>query len=146
MADANNPASFTSDNPNPIMGIAAVAARDSEHQSPTQIMGMNPRWPSTDAITSVVDIGDVLSGKGYYGGPMPLHSLHWGQYFSSDMHIFPSGKTPAFIVNPDPSGVMDAVADPQNMASGNGGKIWDWYRTTFRSAWQKATNPNNYKQ
>lgn len=142
----DSPADFTTGNPAPIMGVAAVHARDTEHDTPSQQAGWpNGHWPGVDTITSVVDIQDILSGSGYYGGPMPLHSIHWSNYFAQEWQNFPMGKTPAFVSNPDPTGVMAATSDSQNMGSGNSADYWSVMKTTFRNAWQKNWGPNNYK-
>ena len=130
----------------PIVGIAAVHARDTEHQQPTQILGQRPNWPRIDEISSIVDAGDIKSTTGYFGGSLPDHSQHWTDYLSSMWQMLPTGKASTFSVSPDPSNVPDIVSADQDAITGNGNDPWFTLRTTFAKMWNKGAAPATYKQ
>lgn len=157
------------------MDAAYVASRDTEHQVPSQKMSWpNGHWPQVDQITSVITAHDYVNPisvdggtnlgptaftrppkgsitsensatTGFFGGSIPNTSLHWQNFFTQEMAIPPTGNTPAFIANPDPVGVVDAVAHSQNGSSGNGGDFWSTLQTTFRGAWRNTVPNGSYK-
>jgi hypothetical protein len=130
----------------PIVGIAAIHVRDTEHQTPSQVAAWsNGKWPGVDAITTVVDAGEIQSTTGWYGGGLSPHSSHWNDFFSGDMFLPPQGKQQFFMRQPDPVGVVDAVSESQHLASANGPDTWGWFRTNFRGALDKIYPNNNYK-
>lgn len=130
----------------PIVGVAAVHVRDTEHQQPTQILGQRLKWPSMADITTVVDTADLKSSTGYYGGPLPDHSLHWNQYFSELWNYLPTGKEHTFNQPPDPTGVVAIVADDQQAVTGNSTDAWQTLRSSFARMWSKGSPPATYKQ
>lgn len=129
----------------PIVGVAQVHARDTEHDSPSQQIGMRPSWPKVNAITDVVDAAELQSTTGYYGGPMPDHSFHWNQYFSELWNILPSGGEQRFLSPPDPSQLTSMVAESQNMVTGNHTDPWENLQQTFSKMWRKGAPASTYK-
>jgi len=129
----------------PIVGVAAIAVRDTAHQTPTQVIGMNPNWPGSDTITSVVDAADMQSGTGYRGGPLPAHSMHWNDYFATTFLINPTGRSYRLNANADPSQIAGMMAQQQNLAGGNGETPWETLRTLLNNSWRKGSAPATYK-
>lgn len=129
----------------PVVGIAAVAARDTEHQSPSQVLGNRANWPSIDQISSVVDAADMKSSTGYFGGSLPDHSQHWSDYLNSMWQILPNGKQYSLTHNPDPTPVAGMISQDQNAATGNGENPWQTVMDNFAKMWRKGAPPSTYK-
>lgn len=111
--------------PNWNTGIAAVHARDTAHDTPSQ-RRVPGRFTRLDQITSVVgSIDPALDNPSIYGGDIPDHSIHWRNYFSGGWRGFPL-KTATDI--PNPANVLVAVAEPQNLVTTSGHNPWDWFR------------------
>jgi hypothetical protein len=128
-----------------IVGIAAVHARDTEHQQPTQMLGQRVNWPSMPNITSVVDAADNSATTGYMGGSLPDHSSHWSDYLNSMWQILPSGKQYAFTANPDPTPVAGMISQQQDQTVASGEDPWHTIMNNFGRMWRKGAPPSTYK-
>lgn len=129
----------------PIVGIAAVHTRDTEHQQPTQLLGQRMNWPSLPNITSVIDAADVSSTTGYMGGSLPDHSQHWSDYLNSMWQILPQGKQYALTANPDPTPVAGMISQDQNAVAASGENPWNTLMNNFGRMWTKGAPPSTYK-
>ena len=129
----------------PIVGIAAVHVRDTEHQQPTQVLGQRPNWPTIGQISSVVDAADLRSTTGYFGGDLPDHSQTWSDYLNSMWNIFPQGKGVALTHTPDPTPIAGMVAEDQNAATTSTENPWRTLQETFGRMWRKGAPPATYK-
>lgn len=129
----------------PVVGVAAIHVRDTEHQTPSQILGARLTWPNADRITTVVDAGDLSSTTGYYGGPMPEHSAHWNEYFTDLWQYLPTGKGQTFNQSPDPTRAAAWISADQDAVSGNGEDPWSILRNSFARMWTKGSAPATYK-
>jgi len=129
----------------PMVGIAAVHTRDTEHQQPTQILGQRPNWPSISQISSVVDAADIASTTGYVGGSLPDHSQSWTDYLTSMWQILPTGKAFAFATSPDPTPTAGLVAQDANAGSSSTENPWHTLTQNFGRMWRKGAPPATYK-
>jgi|SRR5215471_2481875 len=146
----SNPTPGTDSSPlptQPIVGIAAVHTRNTNF-TPSQLIGQRLAWPSPASITGTVDIAEtgIQSGGGFNGGPIPDHSSHWNDYFSSLWDILPTGKASGFTANPDPSQIHSLVSQDQNAATANNQNVWTTFQSSFAQMWRKGGPPGTYKQ
>jgi hypothetical protein len=130
----------------PIVGIAEIHARDTEHQQPTQMLGQRPNWPTIGQISSVIDAADIASTTGYAGGSLPDHSQSWTDYLTSMWQLLPTGKNAAFSHNPDPTPTVGLLSQDQNMSTVSGEDAWTTLTHNFGRMWRKGAPPATYKQ
>src|SRR4051794_13025567 len=88
-------------------GISDVINRNTEQDTPSQqwqFGASHPVWPPQQWST------DNLATRSHYPDP----SSHWQQWFEQGgLNNWPTGRPQPFLINPDPTGLVSAVAGAQ---------------------------------